>query len=168
MKYNDPAALTPPLKPPTHVIRDSHKISEEVGTQTVKTWFIDFPLEAAPTGSGGEVLEISCWPPQESNHNSQSPVNSQPSLKSFRRNNVITAVKTKRLYDICTMLAQRRRRWANVVQMLYKYFVLAGLVSFYQWYKMLFLRSVYSSTLLFTMKKKLCHIIVCITKYLLV
>ena len=33
---------------------------------------------------------------------------------------------TKHLYNICTMLDQRRRRWSNIVQMLYKCFVLAG------------------------------------------
>ena len=33
---------------------------------------------------------------------------------------------TKHLHNICTMLAQRRRRWADVVQMLYKCFVLLG------------------------------------------
>ena len=33
----------------------------------------------------------------------------------------------KHLYNICTMLDQRRRRWADVVQMVYKYFVFAGL-----------------------------------------
>ena len=33
---------------------------------------------------------------------------------------------TKHLYSICTMLDQRRRRWVEVVQMLYKYFVFAG------------------------------------------
>ena len=32
----------------------------------------------------------------------------------------------KHLYTICTMLDQRRRRWADVVQMLYKCFVSAG------------------------------------------
>ena len=36
-------------------------------------------------------------------------------------------VITKHLYTICTMLAQRRRRWASVVQMLYKCFVFAGI-----------------------------------------
>ena len=30
---------------------------------------------------------------------------------------------------MCTMLDQRRRRWADVVQMLYKYFVLTGQIS---------------------------------------
>ena len=40
--------------------------------------------------------------------------------------NVIPA-NTKHLYNICTMLDQRRRRWADVVQMLYKCFVFAGL-----------------------------------------
>ena len=32
---------------------------------------------------------------------------------------------TKHLCSICTMLDQRRRRWADVVQMLYKCFVFA-------------------------------------------
>ena len=35
-------------------------------------------------------------------------------------------VNTKHLYNICTMLGQSRRRWANIVQMLYKCFVFAG------------------------------------------
>ena len=35
---------------------------------------------------------------------------------------------TKHLYNICTMFGQRRRRWADVVQMLYKCFVFAGYV----------------------------------------
>ena len=35
-------------------------------------------------------------------------------------------VNTKHVYNICTMLDQRRRRWANVVQMLFKCFVFAG------------------------------------------
>ena len=37
---------------------------------------------------------------------------------------------TKHLYNIFTMLVQRRRRWADVVQILYKCFVLAGYVSY--------------------------------------
>ena len=51
-------------------------------------------------------------------------------LKSvYRYNYVISWViqaNTKHLYNICTMLDQRRRRWADVVQMLYKCFVFAG------------------------------------------
>ena len=35
-------------------------------------------------------------------------------------------VNTKHLYNICKMLDQRRRRWADVVQMLYKCFVFTG------------------------------------------
>ena len=35
-------------------------------------------------------------------------------------------VNTKHLYNICTMLDQRRRRWADVVQILYKCFVFSG------------------------------------------
>ena len=38
----------------------------------------------------------------------------------------MTQAKTKHLYNICTMLAQRLRRWSNVVQMLYKCFVFTG------------------------------------------
>ena len=41
---------------------------------------------------------------------------------------VIFPVHAKHLYIICTMLDQRRRRYADVVQMLYKCFVFAGLV----------------------------------------
>ena len=37
----------------------------------------------------------------------------------------VNPVNAKHLYNICTMLDQRRRRWADVVQMLYKYFVFA-------------------------------------------
>ena len=36
-------------------------------------------------------------------------------------------VNTKHMYNICTTLDQRRRRWADVVQMLYKCFVFTGL-----------------------------------------
>ena len=35
-------------------------------------------------------------------------------------------VNTKHLYNICTTWDQRRRRWADLVQMVYKYFVFAG------------------------------------------
>ena len=37
------------------------------------------------------------------------------------------SVNTKHLYTICTMSDQRRRRWADVVQMLYKCFLFAGI-----------------------------------------
>ena len=40
----------------------------------------------------------------------------------------IYPVNTKHLYNIYTMLDQRRRRWADVVYMLYKWSVLAGYV----------------------------------------
>ena len=42
-----------------------------------------------------------------------------------------TTANTKHLYDICTMLDQRRRRWAGVVQMLYRCFVFAGTIYIY-------------------------------------
>ena len=37
-------------------------------------------------------------------------------------------VNTIHLYNICTMLDQRQRRWADVVQMLFKSFVFAEVV----------------------------------------
>ena len=45
----------------------------------------------------------------------------------------ITPETQKKLYDISTMFSQRRRRWADVVQMLYKCFVFAG-TDFYHGY----------------------------------
>ena len=39
--------------------------------------------------------------------------------------------QTKHLYNICTMLAQRLRRWADIVQMLYKCFVFAWILVAY-------------------------------------
>ena len=39
----------------------------------------------------------------------------------------VTPVNTKHLYNIRTMLVQRRRRWAAFVQMLYKCFVFSGI-----------------------------------------
>ena len=36
-------------------------------------------------------------------------------------------VNAKHLYNICTMSDQRRSRWADVVHMLYKCFVFAGM-----------------------------------------
>ena len=36
-------------------------------------------------------------------------------------------INTKHLYNICTMLDQRRRRWADVVQLLCKCFVFTGM-----------------------------------------
>ena len=50
-------------------------------------------------------------------------------LKRFKCSN---PVNTKYLYDICTMLDQRRRRWADVVQMLYTCFVFAGKTGRYE------------------------------------
>ena len=42
-------------------------------------------------------------------------------------------LNTTHLHNICTMLVQRRRRWADVVQMLYKCCVFAGPL---QWLKL--------------------------------
>ena len=38
----------------------------------------------------------------------------------------VVSANTKHLYTICTMLDQLRRRWADVVQMLYNFFVFSG------------------------------------------
>ena len=37
---------------------------------------------------------------------------------------------TEHLYNICTTSAQRLRRWSNIVQMLHKCFVFAGMTSY--------------------------------------
>ena len=46
---------------------------------------------------------------------------------SEQRSNDVLPVNTKHLYNICTMLDQNRIFWADVVQMLHKCFVFAGL-----------------------------------------
>ena len=47
----------------------------------------------------------------------------------FTLNGVALPASTKHMYNICTMLDQRQRRRADVVQMLYKCFMFAALVS---------------------------------------
>ena len=51
----------------------------------------------------------------------------RPESLLFSGTRIISA-NTKHLYNICTMLDQRRRRWADVVQMLYKCFVFDGML----------------------------------------
>ena len=56
---------------------------------------------------------------------------SRSSLQIYLSLSLITSeipANTWHLYNICTMLDQRRRRWAYVVQMLYKCFVFAGML----------------------------------------
>ena len=54
--------------------------------------------------------------------------NGYMTVMSFSTNNKkkCETANTKHLYDICTMLDQRRRRWADFVQMLYNFFIFAG------------------------------------------
>ena len=42
---------------------------------------------------------------------------------------------TKHLYNICATSVQRLRRWSNILQMLYNFFVFTGiaLVGFWRW-----------------------------------
>ena len=59
------------------------------------------------------------------------PIQRCKMLSFLQQTNICHVLKcipanTKHLYNICTMLDQRRRRWADVVQMLYKCFVFAG------------------------------------------
>ena len=67
-------------------------------------------LVVAPGGGGGSVyiLRVVYW--------------------EGWTNDTMPPVHTKHLYNICTMLDQRRRRWAGIVQMSYKCFVFAGLL----------------------------------------
>ena len=44
----------------------------------------------------------------------------------------IISQQTKHLYNICTMLDQRLRRWTNIVQLVYTCFVFAGMAAFNQ------------------------------------
>ena len=50
----------------------------------------------------------------------------RPSLHKVANSLCANPVNTKYLYNICTILDQRLRRWSNIVQMLYKYFVFTG------------------------------------------
>ena len=45
------------------------------------------------------------------------------SNSKFRYMTITNPASTKHLYDICAMLVQRQRRWADVVQMFYICFV---------------------------------------------
>ena len=62
---------------------------------------------------------------QKGIHPSVSPLVHPSSIRSIGQSVclAITPVDTNNLYKICTMLDQRRRRWADIVQMLYKCFV---------------------------------------------
>ena len=42
----------------------------------------------------------------------------------------LNLINTKHMYNICSMSDQRRRRWADVVQILYLCFVFAGNIQF--------------------------------------
>ena len=53
-------------------------------------------------------------------------------LTLYLSNCLNIAANTNHLYDICTMLDQRRRRWADVVEMLYDCFVFAGMLIVYK------------------------------------
>ena len=65
-------------------------------------------------GGGGEKLGTLAYSDKHDGQGSRGLCRSIP-------------VNTKHLYNICTMSAQRRRRWAHVVQMVYKWFVFAGM-----------------------------------------
>ena len=47
-------------------------------------------------------------------------------IRKNQLTNCTYPANTKHLYNICTSLDQRLRRWSNDVQMLYKCFVFAG------------------------------------------
>ena len=48
----------------------------------------------------------------------------------YRMYRIVIPQQTWKLYNICTILDQRRRRWADVVQMLYNCFVFADIVPY--------------------------------------
>ena len=45
----------------------------------------------------------------------------------------VCSITTTHLYNICTMLSQRQRRWDDAVQMLYTCFVFAGMFVKQSW-----------------------------------
>ena len=53
------------------------------------------------------------------------PINSSGS-RSISSGCSAVPANTKYLYTICILSAQRLRRWSNIVQMVYKYFVFTG------------------------------------------
>ena len=56
-----------------------------------------------------------------------SPPGSQNVVRATQSSDIhVYPANTKHLYNSCTKLDQRRRRWADVVQVLYKCFVFAG------------------------------------------
>ena len=73
-----------------------------------------------------KTLLTQCW----SNAGPQSATLAQPQTSTGSTPCVcwtaFNPVNTKHLYSICTMLDQRRRRWADVIQLLYKCSVFAG------------------------------------------
>ena len=68
--------------------------------------------------------------------------------KTVSRDSLLFSItaNTKHLYNICTMLDQRWERWADVVQMLYKCFVFAGISLTSRWHVVLFKASKPSSS----------------------
>ena len=51
----------------------------------------------------------------------------QMALNVIYNSIALNQADTKHLYNICTTSAQSLRRWSNIVQMVYKCFVLAGI-----------------------------------------
>ena len=62
------------------------------------------------------------------NHNQQSSVKYHSSATLYTIGDKYSSypVNTGYLYNICTMLDQRRRRWSDVVRMEFKCFVFSG------------------------------------------
>ena len=74
--------------------------------QRLRRWLkIDQQFEKCSQGKVRSICWGYFWVPLSSHVISRHPIKN-----------------TKHLYDICTMLVRRRRRWADVLQMLQKYF----------------------------------------------
>ena len=75
-------------------------------------------------------------------------------------------INTKDLYNICTMSDQRRKRWVNVVQMLYKCFVFARIMQNNSFYWTHDCHSHFENNMcaiIFVVMQCECNIIVCIS-----
>ena len=111
---------------------DAEKISDHTSPRLV---FCSSQNQAPDKNKSGVISgEIRRW---ENNHpmfTNSLPIWLKKNTTLVYKNKVRThysldesyPLTTKHLYNICAMLDQRRRRWADVVQMLYKCFVFAG------------------------------------------
>ena len=113
------------LMVPVHSLKDRVGTHSEVstGSTTVSSGELT-RLLLTPSAAG--ITSISNIRGAQTTLVTQSVMNTPP-LKISKR--TYNPVSTKHLYNICTMLDQRRRCWADVVQMLYNVLCLLEMIT---------------------------------------